>query len=219
MKKINKEIKAVDDRKIVNFLFEVGILSKTPRSGFFFLGSGQQSVAEHSNRVVFIAYTLGMLEGNVDMAKLLKMALLHDLAEARVSDLNYVHQKYVTREEHRAVNDLTETLPFGADIKHVIDEYEKRESVEAILVKEADNLEWILALKEQVDIGNERAKEWLVSAAARLKTDMAKQITKVIMKTDSNSWWFGDNKVSRSKDDWWVHRNNGKDSKNKNTDK
>jgi putative hydrolase of HD superfamily len=31
--------------KIVDFLFEVGMLAKTPRSGFFFLGSGEQSVA------------------------------------------------------------------------------------------------------------------------------------------------------------------------------
>ena len=43
---------------VVDFLFETGILSKTPRSGFHFLGSGKQSVAEHINRVVFIGYVL-----------------------------------------------------------------------------------------------------------------------------------------------------------------
>ena len=43
-----------DLTSIVDFLFEVGILAKTPRSGFHFLGSGEQSVAEHINRVSYI---------------------------------------------------------------------------------------------------------------------------------------------------------------------
>ena len=47
---------------IADFLFEVGILSKTPRSGFYFLGSGQQSVAEHINRVTIIGYVLSKLK-------------------------------------------------------------------------------------------------------------------------------------------------------------
>ena len=54
-------------KDIVNFLFEVGILSKTPRSGFHFLGSGKQSVSEHINRTVFIGYTLSMMEKEVDL--------------------------------------------------------------------------------------------------------------------------------------------------------
>ena len=83
--------------EIVKFLFEVGILSKTPRSGFHFLGSGNQSVSEHTNRVIFIGYALASLEKNIDMLKVLKMCLFHDITETRISDLNYVHQKYVER--------------------------------------------------------------------------------------------------------------------------
>ena len=55
MKKIQNTKKIgkgeTDNKKIVKFLFEVGILSKTPRSGFHFLGTGEQTVAEHINRV------------------------------------------------------------------------------------------------------------------------------------------------------------------------
>ena len=83
-----------DFRNIVNFLFEVGILAKTPRSGFYFLGSGEQSVAEHTNRTVFIGYAIAEMEGDVDAGKVIKMCLFHDLPETRTSDLNYVHQKY-----------------------------------------------------------------------------------------------------------------------------
>ena len=188
-------------KDVANFLFEVGILSKTPRSGFHFLGSGSQSVSEHNNRVVFIGYTLASLEKEVDMLKVLKMCLLHDLAEARISDLNYVHQKYVKAEEEKAVEDLAKTLPFGEDLKYIIKEYEKRESKEALLAKDADNMEWIISLKEQFDIGNTRAEDWIVPAVKRLKTEVAKKVIREILETDSNDWWFSD-----KGDKWWVGR-------------
>mgnify|MGYP001612077465 CR=1 FL=1 len=90
-----------DLKSIANFLFEVGILSKTPRSGFHFLGSGKQSVAEHILRVVYVGYSLAMMEKEVDVGKVLKMCLFHDLGEARTSDLNYVHQKYAKADEEK----------------------------------------------------------------------------------------------------------------------
>ncbi len=189
-------------KNIVNFLFEAGILSKTPRSGFHFLGTGKQSVAEHTMRTVYVGYVLGMLDGNVDVSKIMKMCLFHDLPEARVSDLNYIHQKYTERNEHKALNDLTNTLPFGEDIKQSFIEHEEKKTLEALYVKDADNLEWILSLKEQIDVGNARAKDWIEIAIKRLKTDIAQQIAKEIMSTDSNEWWFGD-----KADEWWVSRN------------
>ncbi len=189
-------------KDIANFLFEVGILSKTPRSGFHFLGSGNQSVAEHTNRVVFIGYTLSMLEKDVDILKVLKMCLLHDLAEGRVSDLNYVHQKYAKVEEEKAIEDLAKTLPFGEDLVEVTKEYEERKTKESIIAKDSDNLEWIISLKEQFDTGNVKAKAWIDSAVKRLKTENAKEIAKQILETDSDEWWFKD-----KDSEWWINRN------------
>jgi putative hydrolases of HD superfamily len=188
-------------KDIANFLYEVGILSKTPRSGFHFLGSGDQTVSEHISRVVFVGYTLASLEKDVDVLKVIKMCLFHDLAESRVSDLNYVHQKYVERKEEKAIEDLAKTLPFGDDIKDILNEYHERKTREAILAKDADNIEWIISLKEQLDTGNTRASEWIKTALKRLKTDIGKQIADEIMKTDSDDWWFGD-----KEDEWWVTR-------------
>ncbi len=190
-----------DLKSIANFLFEVGILSKTPRSGFHFLGSGSQSVAEHSFRTAFVGYTLAMMDGQVDSGKVIKMCLVHDLAEGRVSDLNYVHQKYTKRFEEKAIGELAATLPFGEDLKQSFLEHEERLTKEALYVKDADNIEWILSLKEQVDIGNTRAKEWIDLAVPRLKTEQGRELVKQILETDSNEWWFGD-----GKDEWWVNR-------------
>lgn len=197
----NKNSDTINNKQVANFLFEVGILAKTPRSGFHFLGTGDQSVAEHVNRTCYVGYMLALMDGTVNVSKVLQMCLLHDISETRISDLNYVHQKYVDRKEHEAHKDITDSIPFGGHMFGLIEEYEARQTKESIIVKDADNLEWILALKEQVDTGNTRALEWLKPAIKRLKTLPAQAIAKEIMRTDSNDWWFD------QKSPWWVNRN------------
>ena len=191
-------------KRIANFLFEAGMLKRTPRTGFQFLGSGAESVAEHIFRTVYIGYTLGHLTKKADTDKIIKMCLFHDLPEARTGDLNYVNKKYVEADEAKAVNDLAETLPFGAEIKRLILEYSDGESLEAKLAHDADQLEMILALKEYKDLGNKYADEWLEFAVKRLKTNIARKLSKTILKTDSSLWWFQD------KSDWWVNAKKGK---------
>ena len=41
-------------QRLTDFLNEVGMLRHTPRSGYKFLGSGQETVAEHSHRTAGI---------------------------------------------------------------------------------------------------------------------------------------------------------------------
>jgi putative hydrolase of HD superfamily len=104
-------------KSIANFIFEAGILAKTPRSGFAFLGSGSQSVAEHTNRMVYIGIMLSeLIKKKINKEKMIMMCLFHDFAEARVSDLNYVHQKYVRKDEERALKDAMENLPGGKNV-------------------------------------------------------------------------------------------------------
>lgn len=185
-------------KRIANFLFEAGMLKRTPRTGFQFLGSGAESVAEHIFRTVYIGYTLGRLSKGVDTDKLIKLCLFHDLPEARTGDLNYVNKKYVRPDIEKAVNDLASTVPFGNEITELIREFEKGESAEARLAHDADQLELILALKEYKDVGNKYADEWLDFALKRLKTDTARGLAETILETDSSLWWFSD------KSDWWV---------------
>lgn len=187
-------------KSVVNLFFEVGALAQTPRSGFFFLGSGSQSVAEHTNRVAYIGMVLAMLDPTVDSGKVVKMCLLHDLAEARTSDLNYVHQKYVTADEESAIYSLVKTLDFGDQLLTLLNEYKERTSKESIMAKDADNLEWILSLKEQADIGNARADTWMPSAIARLKTEIGRKLAMEILTTKADEWWFNKD------DEFWVTR-------------
>ena len=185
-------------KRIANFLFEAGMLKRTPRTGFQFLGSGAESVAEHIFRTVYIGYALGHLAGGTDTDRIIKMCLFHDLPEARTGDLNYVNKKYVKTDEKKAVDDLTDTLPFGAEMKKLITEFSEGQTLEAQLARDADQLELILALKEHKDLGNKYADEWLEYALKRLKTDTARELAKTILDTDSSLWWFSD------KSDWWI---------------
>ncbi len=195
-----KNKKTNNEKLLANFFFEVGMLAKTPRSGFHFLGTGKQSVAEHVSRTAFIAYALSQMEKEkVDTLKILKMALFHDISETRISDLNHVHQRYVERKEHSAIRDIADSIPFGDDLFDTLSEYEKRESLEAKIVKDSDTLEWLLALKEEIDTGNTRAIDWAKDGVKRLKTNNAMALARVIMETDSNDWWFAEDSVIRNK--------------------
>jgi len=188
-------------KDIVNFLFEAGMLQKTPRSGFQFLGSGCESVAEHVLRTIFIGYTLCKLEPGLNESRVLKLCLVHDLPEARTGDMNYVNKKYVAVDEKKAVNELTDTLSFGKDIKQAIEEFNEKKTRESIIAHDADQLALILQLKEYSDLGNKYSKEWIDFAIKRLCTNTAKKLAETITETDSSEWWFKD------KGDWWINAN------------
>jgi putative hydrolase of HD superfamily len=185
-------------KNIANFLFEAGMLKRTPRSGFQFLGTGAESVAEHIFRTTYIGYALGKSSQNVDVDRMIKMCLFHDLPEARTGDLNYVNKKYVEANEIKAVEDLTKTLFFGTEIRELIREFVEGKTEEARLARDADQLEMILALKEYKDLGNKYADEWLEFSLKRLQTEPARQLAQAILETDSSLWWFSD------KSNWWV---------------
>jgi len=187
---------------IANFLFETGMLNKTPRSGYQFLGSGKESVAEHTLRTVFVGYTLCKTDASLNELRVLKMCVFHDLPEARTGDMNYVNKKYVDVDEEEAVRELTEDLPFGSDIKASIDEFNRHETKEALIARDADQIALILQLKEYGDLGNKYAEEWINFAMQRLSTEAGKKLAQRVIKTDSSNWWFKD------KSDWWVNGNN-----------
>lgn len=190
---------------IADFLFEAGTLKRTPRSGWDFLpGAGGESVAEHSFRVAVIAWTLARLsDEGADPARTVEMALLHDLAEARTGDLNYVHQRYVTADEERAWRDLAARLPFGGALLDLHREFEEHATPASRLAHDADQLEMLLSLVELRDAGNAAAGEWIPHVVARLRTDAARSLADGVLAGHASDWWFDRGS------DWWVRRQAG----------
>jgi putative hydrolase of HD superfamily len=187
-------------QQIADFIYEVGILRKTPRSGFWFLGTGDQTVAEHLLRVAYIAYALAYLTPGSNKERVVLMALVHDLGEGRTSDLNYVHQRYGRLAESNAFDDIAGAVPFGGDLRDLYLEEQKKETIDAKVVKDADQLEWLASLREEEVKGNIKAREWAIIAEKRLMTSAAKKLAKHLMNTHPDAWWFDKN------DKWFVSR-------------
>lgn len=175
------------------------MLKRTPRSGFQFLGSGEESVAEHILRTVYISYVLSYLCPQADRQKLILTALFHDFLEARTGDLNYMNKKYTTTDEAKAMEDAFQKLPFREEVKELFETFWQQDSLEAQLVKDADNLELLLQLKEQKDLGNPYAEDWLNFTLQRITTKEGKLLAETILETDSTNWWFD------KKSDWWIN--------------
>ena len=175
---------------IADLLFEACILKKIPRSGYQFLGGGQESVAEHSFVTTFIGYVMAQLDPAVDSLRLISLCLLHDLAETRVGDLNYLQKKYVTADEQQAITHTTRNLPFGDEITAIIDEFNQNETPEARLARDADQLGLILELKALADTGHQSPHKWLPHARSRLKTPLGQEICEAIMSTQWDRWWL-----------------------------
>ena len=194
--------KSTDFGKIVNFLFEVEMLSNVPRSGYSVLGGVKQSVAEHSFNIAMIAYAISQINSNIDAFRLLKMCLLHDLAEARTGDQHYINKKYVQADENQVIIDQSTNLADGADYIQLMEEFNENLTFEAQLAHDADQLELLLVLKRATDIGHLDAKKWAYYANKRIKTDIGKKLAEMIEKTRSDDWWFTDD------EDWWVNANN-----------
>jgi putative hydrolase of HD superfamily len=185
--------------RIVELLFEAGMLKRTPRTGWPFLGPGTpESVADHSYRATVIAFVLARMDGTVDADRTVRLALFHDLPEARTGDLNYLNQKYVTADEEAAASAMTDGLPFANELRELLAEFRAQETREAKLARDADHLELILELRQRLDEGNPNAADWLRFALQRLGTDIGRELAARIAEADSTSWWFD----QRSR--WWV---------------
>lgn len=182
------------------------MLSQTPRSGFAFLGTGAQSVAEHTFRMLNIAFVLNKLIAEsggeaADELQLFKMVLFHDLPESSTGDLNYQNQKYVRVDEEKLFRDMANELPFGEEIVGFARAYEERNTLTARIAYEADQLEFLVTVKEELDKGNALAQDWIPPALARLKSGPAKQLAQDILATRMDEWWF-----ANKQDQHWVTR-------------
>ena len=118
------------------------------------------------------------------------LCLFHDLPEARTGDFNYVNRLYDTSRERDALEDAVEGTGLEEDIMSIWDEHACRTTPESLLAHDADQLDLILNLKRESDLGNRYADKWLESAVERLRTDIAKELAQTILKTDHTDWWY-----------------------------
>ena len=186
------------ENRDIEFLFEIGSLRNVERGWRQHLAMECANNLEHSFRVAFIALMIARQEGVKNEEKILKMALLHDLAETRVSDLSYVQKVYVTADEDRAADDLFSGTILEDLRKEILAEYEARESIEARIVKDADNLDIDFELKEVEERGSQWPKKLAKTREMvrneKLYTESAKKMWDALQGSDVASWHLSANK-------------------------
>ncbi|MGB9177902.1 MAG: HD family hydrolase [Pyrinomonadaceae bacterium] len=136
---------------MIDTLIEIQRLKKLDRTGWTLRGQmpGAESVAAHSYGVAVAAMMLAdevSARGvKIDFERLLRVALLHDWAEARLGDMPRTGSAYFSTDERKraersAFDDIARGLGAGVDHKYsaLHEDYEARESLEARLVKAAD---------------------------------------------------------------------------------
>lgn len=179
-------------QRLVNFFFEVGTSKNIIRSHSQVLRGVNDSVAAHSFRAAMIGFVLAKMEG-VDENKVLKMCLFHDLAEIRTGDANSVNSEYRPdrkKEEKRASKGHLKNNGQTGEALAIIEEYEKRESKEAIVAKDADVLEQIFLQSEYFPLGSYDRIRWHDHQERKLKTDIAKEIAELALKTNLLEWLY-----------------------------
>jgi putative hydrolase of HD superfamily len=133
---------------VLTFLRAAERLKTVTRSGWTSAGQ-QESVAEHTWRLCLMAMLLYGRTPGIDLARLLKMCLIHDLGEAIGGDVPAPAQKAGTSKAGQERSDLLQmTAPLPSALRDEVvelwDEYEAARSSEAKLAKGLDKLETIL---------------------------------------------------------------------------
>lgn len=179
--------------KIVNFFYEMGVLKRQRHTGSILAGvKDPDSIADHTTRAAIIAYVLAEVEG-ADSEKTACMVLFHDIGECRVGDQHKVGARYWDHSgpEQKAYEDQVKNLP-GKIEKKLIEyfkEYNKRNTKEGIVAKDADWLEMAMTAKEFSEQGYTSMESWVEKISEALETDSAKKMIGEIKKTKSTDWW------------------------------
>lgn len=157
--------------QVINFLSELMRLKTVPRLGWLLRGVRDvESVADHTFGVSFIAMLLADLAQargmELNIEKILRMALLHDLTEARTGDLPATVKRYFDSTSLKDVNEriademLTCLDAIGEEYLLLLREYEERTSLESRIVKAADKLDLLLQTREYEKGGASNLREF-----------------------------------------------------------
>jgi putative hydrolase of HD superfamily len=174
--------------RAIDFLTMARGLKTTKRTGWVMREVPEpESVADHSWRISLMAMVASFSD-NVNTDKCIKMALVHDLAEAAVGDIT-PHCGVSDSDKHQleldAITKMTNMLGDSMGSEEILGlwkEYEDGTTEEAKLVKDMDKLEMILQAQEyEMDGANGKSlDQFFASTRGKWKTDIGESWAKEI---------------------------------------
>ena len=173
---------------ILDFLKDSANLKSISRQGWIDKLSikNPESVADHSYSMAIMAMIISDLE-NYDSEKILKMTLLHDLAESKIGDITpeQMTPENKMKIENDAFNKIIDQLPeiVKSQYLEIWKEYQNNNSKESLFVHQIDKLEMALQAKIYQKDGKtiEDIEPFLESAKRSITEKKLKEIfTKII---------------------------------------
>jgi putative hydrolase of HD superfamily len=135
--------------ELLSLYTQIAALKLLPRTGWLQRGiPNAESVAEHTFGVAALALLIGDSIGGLDRGKLLAIAMLHDMAEALLSDLPASAKRFIGAApkhaaERSALEEMLARMPNRAEYLALWEEYARGASREARLVKGLDRIEML----------------------------------------------------------------------------
>ncbi|GAB2291521.1 hypothetical protein Dimus_025774 [Dionaea muscipula] len=164
----------------IDFLTLCHRLKTTKRAGWVKRDvENPESVADHMYRMGLMALIAPEIPG-VDRNKCIKMAIVHDIAEAIVGDItpdDGVPKLEKSRREQEALNHMCDLLGGGSranEVSQLWMEYEENGSTEAKIVKDFDKIEMILQALEYENGQEKDLDEFFQSTAGKFQTELGK---------------------------------------------
>ncbi len=164
---------------MLELFLELGNLKRLPRTGWLLRGiPNPESVAEHSYRValitMFLADELKARGVEIDVERALKIALLHDVGEARITDIPMPAQKYFDKAEGevKALQDMLKVTGREKEYLSLFREYEEELTLEGKLVEFADRFEMLLQAFEYENAGFSNLDEFWKTVEKLRKSEL-----------------------------------------------
>lgn len=136
----------MNSRELLNALSVAERLKDTTRHCYTSKGR-HESVAEHSWMMTLMAFFMRDEFPDVDMDKVIRMCIIHDLGECFTGDIPTFDKKQVHEDiEENLLFNWIDTLPsyYAEEMKALYNEMTERKTVEAKIYKAIDSLEALI---------------------------------------------------------------------------
>lgn len=176
--------------RAIDFLTLARTLKTTKRTGWVMRGVHEpESIADHMYRMSLMSMVASFSNGALDTNRCIKLALIHDLAEAQVGDIT-PHCGVSDQDKHKMELETMERIrtmlgPMmgGDEILDLWKEYEGGTTEEAKLLKDLDKIEMILQAQEYEAEGSHEQSldQFFTSTEGKWKTEIGRAWAKEIV--------------------------------------
>lgn len=136
----------MNTRELLDFLLIAERLKDTTRHCYTSRGR-RESVAEHSWMMTLIAFVISDEFKDIDMNKVIKMCIIHDLGECFTGDIPTFEKNQKHRDvEDKLLSQWLDSISFKktTEMKNLFYEMDERKTVESKVYKAIDSLEALI---------------------------------------------------------------------------